>query len=113
MPASRPATRSRTLLPNPAVGGRFALVTGPGGLGQVAVHMLTALTGATVIATDMKADAMKRAQESEAVTVPGGPGQSDAIRAVTLGAASMPRSSSPGSPRRSRRGRRPWRRAAA
>ena len=52
----------KNALPNLAGGGRFALVIGLGGLGQIAVQILTALTGATVIATDMKPDAMERAE---------------------------------------------------
>jgi propanol-preferring alcohol dehydrogenase len=72
-------------LPNLAGGGRFALVIGLGGLGQLAVQMLTALTGATVIATDMKPEAMKRAQQDGATTVPGGDDQVEAIRAITNG----------------------------
>ena len=72
-------------LPNLAGGGRFALVIGLGGLGQVAVQILTALTGATVIATDMKEDAMRRAEANGAVTVPGGENQVAAIRELTGG----------------------------
>lgn len=72
-------------LPHLAGGGRFALVVGLGGLGQVAVQILTALTGATVIATDMKQDAMDRATVHGAVTVPGGPDQTAAIREITGG----------------------------
>jgi propanol-preferring alcohol dehydrogenase len=72
-------------LPNLAGGGRYALVIGLGGLGQIAVQILTALTGATVIATDMKEDAMKRAEASGAVTVPGGADQVAAIRDLTGG----------------------------
>ncbi|MEU2199701.1 NAD(P)-dependent alcohol dehydrogenase [Isoptericola sp. NPDC019482] len=72
-------------LPNLAGGGRFALVIGLGGLGQVAVQILTALTGATVIATDTKPEAMERAAANGAVTVPGGEGQVEAIRAITGG----------------------------
>ena len=72
-------------LPNLAGGGRFALVIGLGGLGQIAVQILTALTGATVIATDMKPDAMKRAEENGAITVPGGDDQVEAIRELTGG----------------------------
>lgn len=72
-------------LPRLAGGGRFALVIGLGGLGQIAVQILTALTGATVIATDMKQDAMERAAASGAVTVPGGPDQVAAIRKITGG----------------------------
>lgn len=72
-------------LPQLAGGGRFALVIGLGGLGQAAVQILTALTGATVIATDMKEDAMRRAESNGAVTVPGGEGQVEAIRDLTGG----------------------------
>ncbi|WP_020013303.1 NAD(P)-dependent alcohol dehydrogenase [Promicromonospora sukumoe] len=72
-------------LPKLAGGGKFALVVGLGGLGQVAVQILTALTGATVIATDMKQDAMDRAAAAGAVTVPGGPEQVAAIRELTGG----------------------------
>ncbi|SKC77782.1 alcohol dehydrogenase, propanol-preferring [Krasilnikoviella flava] len=72
-------------LPNLAGGGKFALVIGLGGLGQVAVQILTALTGATVIATDTKPEAMERAAANGAVTVPGGEGQVEAIRAITGG----------------------------
>lgn len=72
-------------LPNLAGGGRFALVVGLGGLGQIAVQILTALTGATVIATDMKEEAMARAAEAGAVTVPGGPDQAERIRELTGG----------------------------
>ncbi|WP_210496045.1 NAD(P)-dependent alcohol dehydrogenase [Patulibacter sp. SYSU D01012] len=72
-------------LPHLAGGGRTALVIGLGGLGQIAVQILTALTGATVIATDTKADAMERAERHGAVTVPGGDDQVTAIRALTGG----------------------------
>ncbi|MCL8251739.1 NAD(P)-dependent alcohol dehydrogenase [Aeromicrobium fastidiosum] len=72
-------------LPVLAGGGKFALVIGLGGLGQIAVQILTALTGATVIATDTKQDAMERAAANGAVTVPGGDGQSEAIRELTGG----------------------------
>lgn len=72
-------------LPNLAGGGRFALVVGLGGLGQVAVQILTALTGATVIATDTKPEAMQRAEENGAVTVPVGDDQVAAIREITGG----------------------------
>ena len=72
-------------LPALAGGGKHALVIGLGGLGQVAVQMLSALTGATVIVTDTREDAMERARQSGAVTVPGGPGQADAIREATGG----------------------------
>lgn len=66
-------------------GGKTALVIGLGGLGQLAVQMLIAMTGATVIATDQKADAMERAAARGAKTVPGGEGQAAAIRELTGG----------------------------
>lgn len=66
-------------------GGKFALVIGLGGLGQLGVQMLKAMTGATVIATDMKADAMAAAEKSGAITVEGGPDQADKIREITGG----------------------------
>ncbi|WP_141012545.1 NAD(P)-dependent alcohol dehydrogenase [Nocardioides sambongensis] len=72
-------------LPALAGGGKHALVIGLGGLGQLGVQILTALTGATVIATDMKPEAMQRAEEAGAVTVPGGPDQATAIRDLTGG----------------------------
>ncbi|MFV0257694.1 MAG: NAD(P)-dependent alcohol dehydrogenase [Acidimicrobiales bacterium] len=66
-------------------GGRTVLVIGLGGLGQVAVQILTAITGANVIATDTREDAMARAADRGAVTVAGGDGQADAIRELTGG----------------------------
>ena len=72
-------------LPKLAGGGKTALVIGLGGLGLVAVQILRALTGATVIATDMKPEAMARAEEFGAVTVPGGEGQAERIRELTGG----------------------------
>lgn len=72
-------------LPNLAGGGKYALVIGLGGLGQIAVQILTALTGATVIATDLDEDAMRRAEAHGAVTVPGGDDQVAAIREITGG----------------------------
>ncbi|WP_243060204.1 NAD(P)-dependent alcohol dehydrogenase [Nocardioides sp. SR21] len=72
-------------LPQLGGGGKHALVVGLGGLGQIAVQILTALTGATVIATDMKEEAMRRAEANGAVTVPGGPDQVARIRELTGG----------------------------
>ncbi|WP_019145893.1 NAD(P)-dependent alcohol dehydrogenase [Aeromicrobium massiliense] len=72
-------------LPTLAGGGKHALVIGLGGLGQIAVQILTALTGATVIATDTREDAMQRAAANGAVTVAGGEGQADRIREATGG----------------------------
>lgn len=66
-------------------GGSSALVIGLGGLGQIAVQILTAITGATVYATDMKEDAMKTAEEAGAIAVPGGEGQTERIRELTGG----------------------------
>jgi propanol-preferring alcohol dehydrogenase len=75
----------KAALPHLAGGGRSALVIGLGGLGQVAVQILTALTGATVIATDINAEAMQRAAANGALTVPGGDEQVEAIRELTGG----------------------------
>ena len=58
---------------------------GLGGLGQLAVQIIGALTGATVIATDIREDAMAQAAERGALTVPGGPEQADKIREITHG----------------------------
>jgi alcohol dehydrogenase, propanol-preferring len=49
------------------------------------VQILKALTGAQVIATDVKPEAMAQAQEYGAVTVPGGEGQVEQIRELTGG----------------------------
>lgn len=65
--------------------GACALVVGLGGLGLMAVQIIKALTGATVIATDMKEDAMAQAEAYGAVTVPGGEGQVERIRELTGG----------------------------
>lgn len=72
-------------LPHLQGGGRAALAIGLGGLGLVGVQILRALTGATVIATDLKHEAMAQAEEYGAVTVPGGDGQAEAIRELTGG----------------------------
>lgn len=72
-------------LPNLTAGGRSALVIGLGGLGQLAVQMLSALTGAQIIATDLDSDAMARAEAHGAVTVAGGDNQVEEIRELTGG----------------------------
>ena len=72
-------------LPRLAGGGKHVLVIGLGGLGLVAVQILRAITGAQVIATDMKPDAMARARDFGALTVEGGTGQVEAIRELTRG----------------------------
>ncbi|ANS78019.1 Alcohol dehydrogenase [Serinicoccus hydrothermalis] len=75
----------KRVLPHLDGGGRTALVIGLGGLGLVAVQILRALTGATVIATDSKPAAMAAAEELGAVTVPSGEGQVERIRELTGG----------------------------
>lgn len=72
-------------LPQLNKGGATALVIGLGGLGQIAVQIIKALTGATVIATDMKPEAMELAASRGAITVPGGEGQAEKIREITGG----------------------------
>lgn len=72
-------------LPSLAGGGRSALVVGLGGLGLVGVQILKALTGAQVIATDLKPEAMAQAEEYGAVTVPGGDDQVERIKELTGG----------------------------
>ena len=75
----------KNALPHLGGGGRSALVIGLGGLGQLAVQILTALTGVRVIATDVKLDAMRRAETTGAVTVAAGDTQLEAIRQITGG----------------------------
>ncbi len=82
----------KNALPHLAGGGRFALVIGLGGLGQIAVQILTALTGATVIATDMKVDAMKRAEETARSRCRAGMARSTRSANSPAGGASTPRS---------------------
>ncbi|GFZ95145.1 NAD(P)-dependent alcohol dehydrogenase [Nesterenkonia alkaliphila] len=72
-------------LPKLSGGGKSALVIGLGGLGQAGVQILKALTGATVIATDLREDAMQRAEAAGAVTVPAGADQAARIRELTGG----------------------------
>ncbi|WP_165164672.1 NAD(P)-dependent alcohol dehydrogenase [Corynebacterium qintianiae] len=72
-------------LPHLSGGGKYALVIGLGGLGLIGVQILKALTGATIIATDMKEDAMAEAEKLGAITVPGGEGQVERIREITGG----------------------------
>ncbi|NUL45897.1 alcohol dehydrogenase catalytic domain-containing protein [Cellulosimicrobium funkei] len=72
-------------LPHLNGGGKYALVIGLGGLGLLGVQILKALTGATIIATDMKPEAMAEAEKLGAVTVPGGEGQLERIREITGG----------------------------
>lgn len=72
-------------LPRLMGGGKHALVIGLGGLGIIAVQILRAITGAQVIATDLRPGAMARARELGAVTVEGSPDQVDQIRELTGG----------------------------
>ncbi len=72
-------------MPHLSGGGRSALVIGLGGLGMVGVQILKALTGATVIATDAKPEAMAEAEKFGAVTVAAGDGQAERIRELTGG----------------------------
>lgn len=72
-------------LPYLGGGGRFALVIGLGGLGLLGVQILKALTGATVIATDLKLEAVAEAERLGAVGVPAGDGQAERIREITGG----------------------------
>ena len=72
-------------LPKLAGGGKHALVIGLGGLGLIAVQILKAITGAEVIATDLKPEAMTRAADLGAVSVEGGADQAEQIRALTGG----------------------------
>lgn len=75
----------KRVMPHLAGGGRTALVVGLGGLGMIGVQILTALTGATVIATDAKPDAMAAAEKLGASTVPAGEDQAAQIRELTHG----------------------------
>ena len=72
-------------LPKLAGGNKYALVIGLGGLGLLGVQMIQALSGATVIATDMKPEAMSEAQKLGAITVPSGKNQVKKIREITGG----------------------------
>ena len=72
-------------LPKLQGGGKTALVIGLGGLGQLAVQILTASTGATVLATDMNPEAMVEAEKFGAVPIEGGEGQVERIRELTGG----------------------------
>lgn len=72
----------KRVLPHLNGGGKTALVIGLGGLGMIAVQILKALTGAEVLATDMKPEAVAEAEKFGAIGIPGGAGQVEAIRAI-------------------------------
>lgn len=75
----------KSALPHLQGGGKYALVIGLGGLGQIAIQILKALTGATIIATDMKPEAMKKAEENGAITVATDDDEVANIRKITDG----------------------------
>lgn len=62
-----------------------ALCIGLGGLGQVGVQIIKALTGATVYATDTKPEAVAAAERDGAVGIPSGEGAAEKIRELTGG----------------------------
>jgi propanol-preferring alcohol dehydrogenase len=72
-------------MPYLAGGGRSALVIGLGGLGLIGVQVLTALTGARVIATDLRADACAEAERHGALTVSGATDLVQRIRELNHG----------------------------
>jgi alcohol dehydrogenase, propanol-preferring len=82
--ALTPYRAIRKVAPQLAAGGASALVIGAGGLGQMAVQLLTQLTGATVIVADTAADKRAAAERlGAAVTVdPADPEAVAAIRAA-------------------------------
>jgi len=65
----------------------------------MAVQMLAALSGATILVTDMKEDAMKAVEQFGGVPVAGGEGQADRIHEATKGHGVTPCSTSSVSPR--------------
>lgn len=75
----------KNLSPVLAGAGKYALVIGVGGLGHLAVQILAAVTGATILATDQKEDAIKAVEGFGAVPIAGGPGQADRIQEATNG----------------------------
>lgn len=66
-------------------GGKYALVIGLGGLGQIAIQILRALTGATIIATDTKPEALAKAEAKGAIAVPSDENEVKEIRKITHG----------------------------
>lgn len=72
-------------MPHLGGGGKYALVIGLGGLGQIAIQILRALTGATIIATDTKPEALAKAEAKGAITVPSDENELKEIRKITHG----------------------------
>ncbi|WP_390135048.1 NAD(P)-dependent alcohol dehydrogenase [Bifidobacterium apicola] len=75
----------RAAMPHLNGGGKYALVIGLGGLGQIAIQILHALTGATVIATDTKPEALAKAEAKGAIPVVSDEHQVENIRKITHG----------------------------
>lgn len=75
----------KRVLPHLNHGGSTALVIGLGGLGQIAVQILRALTGATIYAADMKDDAIAAAEKFGAVGVKSDAEAAAKIRELTGG----------------------------
>lgn len=75
----------RSAMPHLSGGGKYALVIGLGGLGQIAIQLLHALTGATVIATDTKPEALAKAEARGAIAVLSDEHEIDNIRKITHG----------------------------
>lgn len=75
----------KAALPHLQGGGKYALVIGLGGLGQIAIQILQAITGATIIATDMKPEAMAKAKEKGVIVVPSDEHEVENIRKATGG----------------------------
>ena len=68
------------------VGGAPVLVIGAGGLGQYAIQLLRALTGARILSVDSRPEALARALELGARdAVPAGAGAAEAVRELTGG----------------------------
>lgn len=75
----------KTNLPALNGAGKYALVVGLGGLGFLAVQMLKALTGATILVCDTKQSAVDAAVALGAIAVPNDGDQVSAIKALTGG----------------------------
>ena len=72
-------------LPHLGGAGKYALVIGAGGLGLSGVQILKALTGATIIVTDAKQEALDEAEKYGAITVKADDDQVKNIREITGG----------------------------
>lgn len=72
-------------LPHLAGANRTALVIGLGGLGLLGVQVLHAISGATVLATDTKPEAVAEAERIGATPLPGDGDHAAAVRDLTHG----------------------------